>query len=457
MSSSNTELNDALAAIDSAEDVVDLLVVLLSICRRHGDAVLEAYQDPTKRAELRKQAALFEDAATQTFTSRGLSDATREFAKDTLRHGAKLAVTARALALGINEAVLSRDKTTYRQLCRKWAVRELKDGDPYPTPSVDLSPMYGSGGFSSQPYSNAATEYDSVSGLALWRSDGERRLRVIYDTVAGAYLDSALGEAVDILAVSPNGSMQEFDFSSKYMTADGFFGIRLCKPRRQDAIVENALKKAGELEADIVVTPEMSSTTGTVKKVITALAGVGNSRPRIVVAGGTHMFVGKKRRNRLSTIYTDLDPYVVNHDKIGEYKYPLGGGKEWDEAIDRSNEVRIHAGVNWSMIPLICADFLEKAVLHAVAKLCPRLVVVPSMSPKTSDFEFSMAQVIQSCQALVAVVNGPHDWKPDQVPVLVVGMPLADPVKRTIRLSPAGSPAPYVALYSSLTRGATWV
>ena len=107
------------------------------------------------------------------------------------------------------------------------------------------------------------------------------------------------------------------------------------------------------------------------------------------------------------------------------------------------------------MIPLICADFLEATVYDAVANLCPRLVVVASMSSKTGEFEKSMGVVIKKSQALVVIVNGPHEWgdpnNPIRVPIVVVGMPLE---KSWIRgQSPRKSTKPpYRVLISSRKR-----
>jgi hypothetical protein len=146
---------------------------------------------------------------------------------------------------------------------------------------------------------------------------------------------------------------------------------------------------------------------------------------------------------------------VVDHDKIGEYVFSLGKGLEWKEDIHRSTVLRIHAGTNWSMIPLICADFLEANVVDAVANLCPRLVVVASMSSETGGFGLSMGAVIKKSQALVVVVNGPHEWgdpkAPLKVPIVVVGMPLDKSWLRMLSPVKSAQP-PYLVLFSSLKR-----
>ncbi|MGH3958943.1 hypothetical protein [Mycobacterium sp.] len=451
----DSELRDAVTGIKAALDVVDLMVVLLKICRRHASAVMAASQDEKKREQLWKRAARLEEAAAKTFTSKGLSSKTRTFAIDTLNRASDLALTARALALGVDMAMQDLDPKAYSKLCAKWGTRVLQEGDPYPTPSADLDSMYGPGGFSARPRANAGTAVDRVDGLALWPSSP---LRVIYDTDAGTHLDDALGQTVDILAVSPNSNLGDFDFA---LSANKSFRLQVKDTNGQDGIVQRALQKASALNADILVTPELSCTTSTVGLIVKTLAGLGDRRPRIVIAGGSHIRIGKKHWNRLSTIYTGHNPYVVTHDKIGRYAISLPGGQECEENISRSTELRIHAGINWSMIPLICADFLTDYVVDAVSDLCPRLVVVPSMSSKTGDFGRRMGEVISKTQALVAVVNGPPEWpsgKPPYVtkaPVVVIGLPLADSRKWLIeRSAKPSAKAPYTVLFRSLKRTA---
>jgi hypothetical protein len=449
------ELDDVVRDIGKCQDVVDLVVVLLRICRKHSQAVQEAHQDWRKRALLRDERARLQEQATKTFTSVGLSEGTKQLAIATLGDGSDLAVKARALALGIGAAVQSRDPTAYGQWRRcNWPIGELKDGDAYPTPSADLSVMYGgSSGLSSRPGTNAGSAFDRVEGLALWRSGS---VRVIYDTVAGVRLDNALGRTVDILAVTPNEKISG-ELWFKKLTTQSFFGAYLLKPRLQNKIVQAALRNAIDLKADIVVTPELSSTTTTVEWLKRSTAG---GQPQIVIAGGSHLTIKGKRRNRLSTIYTGPKPLVVNHDKIGDYQFcfeVVENGKkkryELDEAIDRSRQLRIHAGLTWSMIPLICADFLDPDVVNAVAGLCPRLVMVPSMTIKTGDFVKNMGPVIRQSQSTVVVANGPHNWGDATPPVAVIGMPLEDAKKWIIEEEPRPSDKPpYQVLFSSRRR-----
>jgi len=464
----DTELDRVIKDIEKAIHVVDLLVILLKICRRHASKVLAAGQDRDRLAT---------DEATRVFTSQGLSKNTRQMVIDKLQAaGANFAVTARALAIGIDVAMQSLPGV-YTTYCALRPVRVLKPGDPYPTPSVNLSTMYGrpkdseSAGFSRQLRRTAATAVDSVSGLALWPSASTQPLRVVYNTLAGAYLDRALVQrnTVDILALVPNRDFWG-EFEIKEQQNGGFFGVHPKDAAEQERAIEAALHLAREHEVDIVVTPELSSTEGTVALVNRTLSNMGDGRPRMVIVGGLHWEdpKTKKRRNRMSTIYAGPPLSEFTHDKIGEFVFH-DGTAELEEGIARSTELTIHAGNIWSMVTLICADLLDDAVVDAVADLCPRLVIVPSMSAKTGDYEMSMGAVIRKSQALVMVVNGPPEWSDRQdpskrmiAPMVIIGMPLANSWITRLPPQPPRAPfqmgaPPYRVLFCSGERSAKFI
>jgi hypothetical protein len=456
------ELSRAITAITKAKDVVDLLTVLLKICRTHAGEVMDAGADPNRRA-LREG---LKDAAFAKFTSRVLTKETRDFVIDKLKDPAfTLPEAARGLAMGIDLAVQDRFPTAYRELLAKGrAARELRKGDPYPVPLNKLQPMYGDAEFSRRRrLSKDATSFDCVDGLALWNRASGAPCRVIYDPTAGERLDASLGSAITILAVAPNDSVDDIHFGK--FGRNTFFGVRAKDAAKQDTLLARALAGAVKYEADILVTPELSDAPNTVTDWATPSAG--GTRPRIIVAGGAHLDVGVPNGhpvNRLNTIYTGPNPLVVPHDKIGRFAISAGEkGPEFEEEIFRGRELRIHAGTEWSMIVLICADFLEPSLVHVVADLYPRLVIVASMSGKTGDYPRNADTVVTQSQALVVVVNGPSDWSFDpkkpvpRVPVALIGMPLADVTAAHPQLTPSTPAGPHAILFRSLQRTAQFV
>ena len=125
-----TELKQATDAIRSAQDVVELLVVLLKICRRHASEVVAAAQDRETRRWMLREAARTE-AAASAFNSRVLTIEDRQKVINDLEQATNLAVTARGWALGIDTAMQTQ-ANVYSQLCAKTPneIRDLKEDSP---------------------------------------------------------------------------------------------------------------------------------------------------------------------------------------------------------------------------------------------------------------------------------------------------------------------------------------
>ncbi len=58
----------------------------------------------------------------------------------------------------------------------------------------------------------------------------------------------------------------------------------------------------------------------------------------------------------------------------------------------------------------ICRDLLNPEAVHALAELGANLVLVPAMSERALAFAGQAAELVGSCQAIVAVANNPATW-----------------------------------------------
>lgn len=455
-----------LQRIDAARDLVDALAALLAFCRGHAGQL----SDFTQRVAERKRAAEIVGRIRDELPTTYLGKSGKEYIADCLSRGDQVEM-ARALAVGIDLVIRDRDPRYYNVMCHSRGTRVLKDLDPYPTPEAVLTPMYPGGGFSARPRdAGSVLSVDRVPGLALWNSSAHGFLNVIYDPESGVALDNALGSSVDILTVTPNQNFP-IEFSTGETLPTGFFGVSVKDKGRQNEILEESLEYCNEQSIEILVLPELAATNDSDQIIKQALStsNAGERRPSVVIAGSRHLEEGDRRVNRLSVIYGPK-LHVVHHDKVGRYvngppETKTSSGLETnlagDEGIDRSSTLRIHSGIDWSMIPLICADFLDRVVVNAVAELHPRLVIVSAMSEKTSGFELSAGTVSAACQATIVVANGPATWRapkptdsvdtptggteqevmsaPGDVAIAVFALPLADPLEATRRIRPPKS------------------
>ncbi|BCN48397.1 hypothetical protein RE9416_16980 [Prescottella equi] len=465
------EQQQLLAQIDASRDWIDILTALLSVCRAHAHELSTLAQG----RETRKLLAAAHAQVRENLSTTAVSRRTRQEISEQLGN-VDYPYRARVIAVAIDLEIRGSNPQYYSVMCAALGERKLDDRAPYPTPSFPLAATFGPGGFSMQPKDGGSVlEVDRVPGLALWNTSAHGALTVVYDPIAGSALDDALDSSVDILTVSPNQSYSA-EFSVETSTANGFFGVKVIDHAKQDSILRESLEYCESNSIDILALPELAATEESdliVRRAFEAPDRRDCRHPSIVIAGSRHARIKDKQVNRLTIAYRPHS-HLVYHDKVG--RFVVGGSECYtarglvpnsagDEDIDRGNSIRIHAGIEWSMIPLICADFLDQQVIHAAAALHPRLVIVSAMSQKTSDFEDSAGTVISACQSTVVVVNGPVDWRPDDSrepladaessTVAVFGLPLNDPTKKVIRLKTAiDASAPHRVHFSSLTRSA---
>ncbi len=461
--------------VNASADLVDVLTALLAECRRHAAELGKVIQGGASRRMLSATAVEVHDE----LGSVAAVPSALAYIAERLTSAEDYVLTARALAYGIDLMIRTQDASRYSVMLQSRKVRTLADGDPYPRSAVDLKPMYGAGGFSTKPRDGGSIlAVDRVVGLALWSASDYGALRAVYDPIAGQKLDHCLPDpAVNILTVTPNRVYPE-EWSIASVTKDGFFDVAVKDTQRQNDILRSAMSYCAENRIEVLLLPELAGTDEFDAIITDAFAAPaspanGSDRaqdgyPRIVVAGSRHLEVAGSPVNRLSTRYRGWSK-AVHHHKVGRYvvgdaetrtERGLQPNHHGEERIDRGCEVRIHAGRRWSMIPLICADFLDGFVVKAVASLCPKLVLVSSMSQKTEGFERSGDTVIAECQATVAIANGPAEWKSGaggaktaRSDVAIFMLPLNDASNGVRRISPPpGVDAPYLVHFRSLSR-----
>ena len=449
--------------------MVDVLTALLADCRAHAAELAPSIQ--TRLGRSRQVQALLE-VRDHMPSLAAVSEVTKAYISSLLTEAENYIEIAYALALGIDLAIRTEKASLYSVMCQGRGVRVLRDLDPYPTPDVPLKQIIPGDGYSRLPRDGGSVlAVDRVQGLALWNSSEYGALQAIYDPIAGKALDLALVSTFDVLVVAPNKELlTEFNFAPT--PGPGFFGVAVKDVARQKQILSDALRYCALHGIEILLLPELAATADfevVIKEALSEAddgASPATSCPSVVVAGSQHVLADGSQVNRLSTIYRH-ELHTVHHDKVAPYvmgsSEVLVNGKlepnRWgEEDICRANYVRLHAGVRWSMVPLICADFLDEFVVKAVAALHPKLVLVASMSHQTTDFDRSAGTVISACQAVVVVANGPVEWPSEEehgtrASIAVVALPVSDPRLATQRINvPQGLAAPYTVHFQSKSR-----
>lgn len=198
------------------------------------------------------------------------------------------------------------------------------------------------------------------------------------------------------------------------------------RPGATVAAFRASLRYCSEHEIDILVLPELAGT----EDFPAILTQSTDSHPRVVIAGSRHMTDDGLRVNRQTVWYRHTN-HLVCHDKSGRFfvgapVVESDGVSEPNSAamedIDYGQTIRLHAGTDWSMAPLVCADFLDENVVRAVADIHPQT------SPLTDA---------------------------DCATVAIFALPLSDPGQATIRVRPtASTSAPHLVHFRSARRTA---
>jgi predicted amidohydrolase len=70
----------------------------------------------------------------------------------------------------------------------------------------------------------------------------------------------------------------------------------------------------------------------------------------------------------------------------------------------------VHVIDGWHLVIAVCRDLLNPEAVHALTEVGANLVLVPAMSETLLAFGGQGANLVGSCQAIVAVANNPGEW-----------------------------------------------
>lgn len=170
----------------------------------------------------------------------------------------------------------------------------------------------------------------------------------------------------------------------------------------------------------LLVFPELCIDRLGAEEVFNHVAGLSN-RPALVVIGSYHWLDGDgtARRNTCVAIRSGTPPTRLEHHKIAPFSYPAGE-HTFREDIRPGGVVRVFVGTGWSVVLLICRDFLDTPVRQLVEALRPTFLCVPSFSSTTTPFFGPVEAVTSSAQTVAVFANGPV---PSDRVVAVFGVP----------------------------------
>jgi predicted amidohydrolase len=236
--------------------------------------------------------------------------------------------------------------------------------------------------------------------------DWARRYRVILDYSLDGHLAGLASAGTQIATVHPNRSLDELVYLPD--SAGRLFNVRPRDEAAQAALLDHLVGRAVDAGADIVVVPELSVTPALAQGLRTWVDR--SDGPRLVVAGSYHITAagssGRTARQNLSLTWarSQVEPLIsakhspATHPFLEDFR-PTG-----------RPELRVHVADGWHLVIAVCRDLLNPEFVRALAGVGANLVLVPAMSESLLAFGGPVAQLVGSCQAVVAVANNPALW-----------------------------------------------
>jgi len=280
---------------------------------------------------------------------------------------------------------------------------EVAPGDPMPLDDPGLVGVVH-GSITPPPW-RLAQPLDETRHLRL-AGEWANRYRVIFDYSLDGQLEGLASATARIATIHPNRSLDELVYSPD--SSGRIFNVRPRDEQAQAALLGRLVGVAVEAGAEIVVLPELSVTPTLAEGLRQWVDRPGG--PRLLVAGSYHALgpnlADRAARQNLSLTWARSlpDPLIsakhspATHPYLEDFRPP---GRP---------ELRVHVANGWHLVIAVCRDLLNPEFVRALVSAGANLVLVPAMSDSLLAFGGPVAQLVGSCQAVVAVANNPARW-----------------------------------------------
>ncbi|HEY0511158.1 MAG TPA: hypothetical protein VGH73_04600 [Thermoanaerobaculia bacterium] len=385
------------AKVEVAKDIVDLAAALLLFCRRHE----VAYREADNLESNRKAEAALSLASQGWFEKRSeeLDPENRDRVLRALLEDSEVpwVVRARAIAAGLDRALGRRFYGPFRSA----GVQPLESDAPLPVMRPPLKEILGS---LNAPSERLNPRIDRLPNLRLAPAD-LHGFKIDLDFS----LQDSLGPILDpehqvFVTCHPNRSLEEFVAGNDNTPADSFFWFHPKDEERQDRIVRTLLGEAAAAGASVVLFPELCLEASAAR---IWLAELKSPPPpiRLLVVGSHHQEVNGLRRNQaLALLRGRKEP--LRHWKSFRYVDKQLGREDIHEG---SPGFTVYFSGGWSLVIVICKDFLVETVRQMLEALAINLVLVPSMTGSATPFEGFVPLLTQTHQAFVMMANSPAE------------------------------------------------
>lgn len=390
-------LNALRATVATESDPLVVVTEMLRWCRDDHAVLWEQLGDPMCQAWSTQALRPLHEQSAAPVATPTIDDGTRQLLGAVLQEVPDR-IPAVVVAHVVAQLLDTRYAHTFGRAFRRHGPVELRVGDPLPLDDPGLRQMV-SVPLTSPPWrlANRLDETRHIRLAGRWAEE----YRVVLDFGLTGALAGLADKSSSIATCHPNGSVEELRLGQA--RRGQLFPVEPSDEAAQEKVLDDLIGRAVDAGARVVVLPELSVTARLAAKMQHWVERPDG--PTVLVAGSYHHREHGRGRNTAATWVRGVtDPLVADKYSPGDRPLP--------EGIDPEGrpEVRIHVADGWHLVVAICRDLLNPDAVHALSEVGANLVLVPAMSERVLAFAGQAAQLVGSCQAIVAVANNPAVW-----------------------------------------------
>ncbi len=281
---------------------------------------------------------------------------------------------------------------------RRGGPSELRVGDPLPLDDAGLRQVV-SVPLTSPPW-RLANRLDETSHVRLAGRWAEE-FRVVLDYRLSGTLGGLSDPSTVVATCHPNRSVDELILGQK--RHGRLFPVVPADEAAQETLLDELIGRAVTAGARVVVLPELCVTSRLATRLQRWVERP--EGPVVLVAGSFHHREGPRRRTT-AVVWVRGDPEPIVNNK----HRPATRPRPEDIEPDGRPELRVYVADGWHLVVAICRDLLNPEAVHALVEVGANMVLVPAMSERVLAFAGQAAQLVGSCQAIVAIANNPATW-----------------------------------------------
>jgi hypothetical protein len=335
------------------------------------------------------------------------------------------------------------DERCHPAFCNDWVLEHdgpftPQPGELYPVPSwegpPDWAPSRRPENFVRRPFEFPHVRaYEPALGFV-------DPVEVVFDPSAEVELTAALTDLGIVATVHPNEEWSELAMS------DGASAFPV-GPRSNDQldVLKAGIDVALANDAQVVVLPELAVTEAIANELHGWLVARGCFA--VVVRGSFHALINDEPAN-LSR--ASVGTAELTHRKMVPFTNAAPGAQPSREGIAVGpRQIRVLIGAGYRFAVVICKDFLDRDVRHALGRAGVNVLAVPAMSASMDSYAAEVDGHVLAAQGVVVVANNPgrrpngHEIRP----AFVFGQPKRGAMHVAGPNTESSIPAPYMAVF----------